>query len=132
MKEQELIKKIQKITGIEDFMNRSGRTRAVVDSKMLYSKYKREVEGLTFQQIAAKLGLKQHGSVMNLIERFDNYSKYDKTLRENYNSLDDKYTNPVRLEFINLIDEIMDLDEKDIEYIKEKMIINIKVIKNKK
>jgi hypothetical protein len=132
MKELELIKKIQAITGIENFKHKTGRTSAVVNSKMLYCKFKREVEGLTYSQIASNLGLSQHGSVMHLISRFDNYAKYDKTLRANYNSLDERYANhPLKKEALNLIEDVFEFNEEDIRYILDKMSINIKVINSK-
>ena len=127
----DIISKIQEITGVDNFLHKSGRTKEVVNAKMLYAKYMRDVEGHTFQYIANNFGLKQHGSVLNLVNKYNDYSEYDLKLRNNYNSLLNKQRNPFEVKVYGVLDELMELDnEEDLDYILEKMRINIKVRAN--
>lgn len=126
----DIVNKIQEITGVENFLHKSGRTKEVVNAKMLYAKYNRDVAGRTFQSIANDFGHRQHGSVINLINKYDNYSKYDSKLRMDYNSLLNNQRNPFEVKVYGILDELMELDnEADLDYVLEKMRINIKVRK---
>lgn len=127
--------KITKITGIENFLYKSGRTKEVINAKMLYAKYNRDIEGRTFQSIANDFGLKQHGTVINLVNRFNDYSKYDYKLRNQFNLLienpNEAKRNPLENKVYAIVDELMELkDESDLDYVLEKMRINIKVRNN--
>lgn len=129
----DVINKIKEMTGVENFLQKSGRTKEVINAKMLYAKYKRDVEGRTFQSIAKDFGHIQHGSVINLVNRFNDYSMYDSELRNNYNSLLNKQKTPYQTKVYSVLDELMQLDsEADLDYILEKMRINIKVRANTK
>jgi hypothetical protein len=129
----DIINKIKEITGVDNFLHKSGRTKQVINAKMLYAKYKRDVEGLTFRAIAKEFGHIQHGSVINLVNRFNDYSMYDSELRNNYNSLLNKQKTPYQTKVYSVLDELMGLDsEADLDYILEKMRINIKVRTNTK
>jgi hypothetical protein len=126
----DIVNKIQEITGVENFLHKSGRTKEVVNAKMLYAKYNRDVAGRTFKSIANDFGHRQHGSVINLINKYDNYSKYDSKLRRDYNSLLNNQRNPFEVKVYGILDELMELDnEADLDYVLEKMRINIKVRK---
>ena len=127
----DIVNKIQEITGVDNFLHKSGRTKEVVNAKMLYAKYMRDVEGHTFQYIANKFGLIQHGSVINLVNKYNDYSEYDSELRNNYKSLLNNQRNPFEVKVYSILDELMELDnEEDLDYILEKMRINIKVRAN--
>jgi len=129
----DIISKIQEITGVDNFLHKSGRRKEVVNAKMLYAKYMRDVEGHTFQYIANNFGLIQHGSVINLVNKYNDYSEYDSELRNNYKSLLNNQRNPFEVKVYSILDELMELDnEADLDYILEKMRINIKVRTNTK
>lgn len=126
----ELKQQITEITGIENFFECSGRTNEVVNAKMLYAKYMRDVVGKSYEDIKKDFGYAQHGSVMNLVRKFNRYSEFDTDLRNKFKKLIKEERSPFQDKINKIVDELVEIkNEADLDYIIEKMNINIKVRK---
>lgn len=128
MTKQKVKDKITELTGIENFFHCSGRTTDVVNAKILYAKYMRDVLGKSYEEIKRDFGYAQHGSVMNLVRKFNTYSKYDYDLRDKFIRLSNDAKSPFQHKINEVVDKLTEIrNEADLDYIIEKMNINIKV-----
>ena len=124
----ELKQQITELTGIENFFECSGRTNAVVNAKMLYAKYMRDILGKSYEEIKKDFGYAQHGTVMNLVRKFNRYSEFDVDLRNKFKKLINEQRSPFQDKIDKIVDALVEIkNEADLDYVIEKMNINIKV-----
>jgi len=124
----ELKQQITELTGIENFFECSGRTNEVVNAKMLYAKYMRDILGKSYEEIKKDFGYAQHGTVMNLVRKFNRYSEFDVDLRNKFKKLINEERSPFQDKIDKIVDKLVEIkNEADLDYVIEKMNINIKV-----
>jgi len=124
----ELKQQITELTGIENFFECSGRTNEVVNAKMLYAKYMRDILGKSYEEIKKDFGYAQHGTVMNLVRKFNRYSEFDVDLRNKFKKLINEQRSPFQYKIDKIVEALVEIkNEDDLDYVIEKMNINIKV-----